>query len=97
METKIGHQENDRSSSSLDMKTGGAVLLNYPLEKETESSIHHIFWERRVFNPCDPFMQFQVPSVPPCKIILLLTVVLFCILVLYCQLKFYALYIFSSF
>lgn len=82
METKIGHQENDRSSSSLDMKTGGAVLLNYPLEKERESSIHHIFWERRVFNPCDPFMQFQVPSVPPCKIILLLTVVLFCILVL---------------
>ena len=77
METKIGHQENDCSSSSLDMKTGGAVLLNYPLEKERESSIHHIFWERRVFNPCDPFMQFQVPSVPPCKIILLLTVVLF--------------------
>ena len=46
-------------------------------EREREFSIHHIFWERRVFNPCDPFMQFQVPSVPPCKIILLLTVVLF--------------------
>ena len=85
METKIGHQENDRSSSSLDMKTGGAVLLNYPLGKEiaSERVLHPpYFWERRVFNPCDPFMQFQVPSVPPCKIILLLTVVLFCILVL---------------
>jgi len=40
METKIGHQENDCSSSSLDMKTGGAVLLNYPLEKERERVLH---------------------------------------------------------
>ena len=83
METKIGHQENDRSSSSLDMKTGGAVLLSYPLERDKESPPSTIFfWERQGFNPCDPFMQFKVPSVPPCKIILLLTVVLFCILVL---------------
>ena len=43
METKIGHQENDRSSSSLDMKTGGAVLLSFPLERDKESPPSTIF------------------------------------------------------
>ena len=80
METKIGHQENDRSSSSLDMKTGGAVLLNYPLGKEiaSERVLHPpYFLGAAGVQPLWLLLQFQVPSVPPCKIILLLTVVLF--------------------
>ena len=60
METKIGHQENDPSSSSLDMKTGGAVLLSYPLERDKESPPSTIFFGSGGYStPVTPLCSFR--------------------------------------